>query len=118
MAAGALRDKVGFYKRSATDDGYGNKRTDFSGSAEFTCAANIRPRLGGEDVLAARLAGKNLANITVRQSAASDAVTTEWLCKDERTGDVYNIRSIIDPEKSRSRRGMVWELLCEKGVAP
>ncbi len=117
MRSGALRHRVGFYKRAAAGDGYGNTQAEFSGTAEFVCAANIRPKLGGEDVLAGRLTGRNLVNIIVRQSQQSLQVTEDWRARDERSGEVYNIRSIIDPEKAASRRGMFFEMLCEKGVA-
>lgn len=126
-SAGDLRHKVGFYKRAVVGDsdasppvigdGYGNEEGDFSSTAEFTCAANIKPSLGGEQVLAGRLAGTNLVNITVRQSSNSAAVTTAWRAKDERTGDIYNIRSVIDPDEHTAQHGRFVEMLCEKGVA-
>jgi SPP1 family predicted phage head-tail adaptor len=117
MQAGDLRDRVGFYQRAATSDGYGNSEGEFPDAPEFTVAANIKPRLGGESVLASRLQGTHLANITVRVSAQTRQVTEAWRVKNERTGEVYNIRSIIDPEQATHRQGRVLEMLCEKGVA-
>lgn len=117
MRAGALRHRVGFYKRVTASDGAGNTQSSFGSDAEFVCEAGLRPRLGGEDVLAGRLTGRNLVNITVRRSQQSVLVTEDWLAKDERTGESYNIRSIIDPDQGGSRRGMFIEMLCEKGVA-
>jgi hypothetical protein len=118
--AGDLRYSVGFYQRSALSNSppdYGNTEDNFPSTAIFTTPANITPKLGGEDVLAARLTGKNLVNITVRQSANTALVTTDWLAKDERSGDEYNIRSVIDPDGGTSRHGFYFEMLCEKGVA-
>lgn len=117
MQASDLRDRVGFYRRIEVDDGYGNTEAGFPADPEFIVSANIKPRLGGEQVLAARLQGTHLANITVRYSDASASVTTDWRARDEHTGEVYNIRSIIDPAQDKSRRKMFIEMLCEKGVA-
>lgn len=124
IAAGDLRDRVGFYQRemlganSPDVPDYGNTLGEFPADPEFDAVpANIKPRLGGEAVLAGRLEGKNLVNITVRQSAATAAVTTDWRAKDERKGTIYNIRSIIDPDEHTPQHGRFWEMLCEKGVA-
>lgn len=117
MQAGALRDRVGFYRRVETDDGYGNTEADFAPAPHFTCAARIAPRLGGEQVLAGRLAGTNLVNITVRASADVALVDETWRIRDERAAVLYNIRSIIDPGQGTPRQGAFVELLCEKGGA-
>lgn len=117
MRAADLRDRVGFYQRAMTSDGYGNSQGDFPDEPEFTAAANIKPRLGGEQVLAGRLQGTNLANITVRSSYLTRQVGTDWKLKNERTGEVYNIRSIIDPEQAAGKQGMFLEMLCEEGVS-
>jgi head-tail joining protein len=123
MTAGDLRYRVGFYKRPvAADDSpaspdYGNPEGDFSSTAEFITYANIRPRLGGEQILAARLTGENLVNITVRQSTQTALVQTSWRAKNETTGEVYQIKSIIDPFSDGVKHAMYFEMLCEKGVA-
>lgn len=117
MGAGDLRDKVGFYKRVTASDGYGNNEGEFGVSAEFEAPALIRPRLGGEAVLAARLTGQGLANITVRTCTDTLLVTTDWRVKNERTGEVYNVRSIIDPDQGTPRHGRFLEMLCERGVS-
>lgn len=117
MRADDLRDRVGFYQRVNASDGYGNSEGEFPAEQEFTVAANIKPRLGGEGVLAGRLQGTHLSNVTVRVSAQTRQVTEAWRVKDERTGEVYNIRSIIDPEQQSHRRGRFLEMLCEKGVS-
>ena len=71
----------------------------------------------GESVLAERLTGKNLVNITVRQSINTRLITEDWRAKNERSGETYNIRSIIDPDQGTGQAGRFIELLCEKGVA-
>lgn len=123
VQAGDLRSKVGFYQRASVGPDsppvpdYGSTEGEYPSEPEFTCAANIKPRLGGESVLAARLTGTNFSNITVRQSSSTSLVDTAWRAKDERLGVVYNIRSIIDPFENTVERGRYFEMLCEEGVA-
>jgi hypothetical protein len=120
MSIGNLRYSVGFYQRpalGASPPDYGNVEDDFPPVATFVVPANIVPKLGGEDVLAARLTGKGFVNIIVRQSAQTRSVTPDWRAKDERTGEIYNIRSVIDPEGGNSKYGFYFEMLCEHGVA-
>jgi len=117
MQAGDLRSRISFYQREIQSDGYGNNQADYSATASFIVAANIKPRLGGEAVLAGRLTGQNLVNITVRQSDDTSSVTVDWRAKDERSGQIYNIRSVIDPDEHTVQHGRFWEMLCEKGVA-
>lgn len=123
LGAGDLRSKVGLYKRGAIGadsppaPDYGNNETEFPDDPEFTCAAKIAPKLGGESVLAGRLTGTNLVNITVRRSTNTLLVDTAWRAKDERTGAIYNIRSVIDPYEGTADHGRYLEMLCEKGVA-
>ncbi len=114
-----MRHRVGFYQRGAAspdvpDYGSGPGYPDI---ATFITYAKIAPRLGGEAVLAARLEGRNFSNITVRQSSETRAVDVDWKCKDEDSGEEYNIRSVIDPHDGDSDHGLYFEMLCEKGVA-
>jgi SPP1 family predicted phage head-tail adaptor len=113
MQSGDLRERIGFYARVSLDDGAGNVKAGYGPNPEFILSANVKPKLGGEGVLAGRLTGTNLLNITVRYSSKSTQVTPDWRAKDERSGVIYNIRSIVDPTQKRQ-----WlELLCERGVA-
>jgi head-tail adaptor len=89
----------------------------YPASATFTTFADIDPRLGGEQILAGRLVGKNFVNITVRQSTLTRQVDTDWKAKDENAGTEYNIRSVIDPFQGDSKHGLYIEMLCEEGVA-
>lgn len=109
-AAGHLKHSIAFQTHAVIDDGYGNRRGAFA--TQFTVRARIEPRLGGEAVLAARLTGRNMANITVRASANTRTVAPEWRAIDSRTGEVWNVRSVIDPDDRR----MFIEMLVEKGV--
>lgn len=118
---GDLRYRVGFYSRDTSGGSpdvpdYGSG-PGYSTTPTFTVWANIAPRLGGEAILANRLTGKNFVNITVRQSTETDAVDTDWVCKNEGTGEIFNIRSVVDPHQGNQEHGLWWELLCEEGVA-
>ncbi|PLU03824.1 phage head closure protein [Sinorhizobium medicae] len=108
---GELRSKIALQVRSVGDDGYGNVVT-----GPFETQASVWAKFhylrGGEEVYAGRLAGKQPAIVTVRQNAATRALTTSWriLTKD---GEAWNIRAINDPDNRRA-----WlEILAEKGVA-
>lgn len=110
MPAGELRARLAFERQSAVSDGAGGQATSWS--EVFVCAARLKPRLGGEEVTAARLAGRQPMMITVRHSSDTAQVTTDWRARDVRTGDVYNIRAAVTDERRR------WvEMLAEKGVA-
>lgn len=110
MSSADLREKVIFAERAVTSDGYGG--TDGAFVDQFTVAARIRPRLGGEEVMAARLQGKTLATITVRYSTDTLQITSDWRATDARNGDVWNIRSVVNPDE----RKLFLDMLCEKGV--
>ena len=108
--AGELRNKIELQVRSVGDDGYGNEITG-PFETQATAWAKFRFLRGGEEVMAGRLAGKQPAIITVRQNAATRALTTHWriVGKD---GEEWNIRAITDPDGKRA-----WlEILAEKGV--
>lgn len=110
--ADELRHRIAFEKRAEIDDGYGNQ---VSGAfvEQFTVSAKVEAKFGGETVTAARLTGQQPVNITVRQSADTRKITTDWRAHDVRNDVYYNIRSITDPDDRRA-----WfEMLCQSGVA-
>jgi SPP1 family predicted phage head-tail adaptor len=114
MRVAELRHRLTFQARPIqTGDEYGTYEGDFED--EFTVWAAVKPKLGGEDVLAGRLKGRNLVNITIRYSDQASLITTDWRAV-QRIGDritkLYNLRSIIDPDGKR-----MWiELLAEDGA--
>jgi len=123
MPSAPLRYRIGFYQRGSGPIGgsppppdYGSS-PGYPSSATFICFGNIKPRLGGEAVLAARLTGKNYVDITVRQDSNTIQVDVDWKCKNEVTGEEYNIRSVIDPHAGDQDHHDWLEMLCEKGVA-
>ncbi|PLU37995.1 hypothetical protein BMJ27_07485 [Sinorhizobium medicae] len=109
--AGELRHKIELQVRTLVDDGYGN---EIAGPFETqaTVHAKFHYLRGGEEVFAGRLAGKQPAIVTVRQNAATRALTPSWRIVTS-DGEEWNIRSITDPDGRRA-----WlEILAEKGVA-
>jgi len=112
--AGGLRHRVTFSKRDAVSDEFGNVSTGWL--EQFTVSANIIPRLGGEAVEAARLAGRQPVVIRVRASPDTRQISTDWKAADDK-GREYNIRTAVDPLYGDAGHGMYFDMLAETGVA-
>lgn len=113
MRAGELTERFRFEKRrdsSPEGDGFGNFEAEWQ--VQFTVAAKLRFRRGGEDVLAARLAGTQPAILTIRVSRQAWEIRSDWRCVNDRTGEAFNIRE--EPTLNRDRDGL--EMLIERGV--
>ncbi|WP_398473436.1 phage head closure protein [Tardiphaga sp.] len=109
--AGSLRHKITFDKRADVDDGYGNTQAGWV--EQFTVRGEVRPKLGGETVTAARLQAQNTVTISVRQSDKTRLIREDWRARDLPEGVEYAIKSIVDPDD-----GGAWlELLCQTGAA-
>lgn len=110
--AGDLRHRVTFQKQSVVDDGMGNTVAG-PWEDQFTVAAGVIAKFGGEAVLAARLTGQQPYQLIVRQSEQTRQIAVDWRVQDARTGIELAIRSIVDPDDSHA-----WfEMLCQSGVA-
>jgi head-tail adaptor len=112
---GQLRHRIAFDKREDVNPDapldLGNTTSQFI--EQFIVAAKVEARFGGEAVTAARLTGQQPVNITVRQSTQTRLIGVDWRARDVRSGTVYAIRSIVDPDDRRA-----WlEILCQTGVA-
>lgn len=110
MDAGQLNERFAFDRRGTSADGYGN--TESTWIEQFRCAVRRQMLRGGENVMAARLEGRDPAIITVRRSVLTRQITADWRCRDTRSDDVFNIRSIT-PRESRD----YIDLLVERGAA-
>lgn len=110
MNAGRLNKRVAFERPLETSNGAGG--TIEGWAPEFTVWAVYRRLRGGETVQAARLAGSQPTVITVRSSVQARRVTTDWRARDERTGEVFNLRAIVETDD----RSML-EITAESGVA-
>lgn len=109
--AGDLVYRVAFDKKGGpASDGAGGTTRAFA--EQFQCRAGFIHLRGGETVQAARLAGQHPQVISVRSSAQTRDVTTDWRIRDVRTGDVFNIRDIT-PGIDRQ----FIDFVCQKGVA-
>ncbi|BBF93377.1 head-tail adaptor protein [Blastochloris tepida] len=112
LAAGSLRDRLRFERRQPADDGFGNVAGDWV--ARCTAFAARKALRGGEAVMGQRLAGRQPIVFTVRASSETREIAPDWRAVDVRTGTVYAVRSVVDPDG----RGERLDILCEGGVAP
>jgi SPP1 family predicted phage head-tail adaptor len=115
MPAGELRDRVRFAERDTVEDEFGNVSTGWID--QFTVAAQITPRLGGETVEAARLAGRQPVVIRVRHSPQTVLVRTDWKATNVANGIEYNIRTAVDPHEGDVEHDKWIDMLAEAGVA-
>lgn len=101
MNAGELRERVRFERRQASgDDGYGNTVEDWQ-SVAGPMAARIKPARGDEEILAQRLAGTAVFEIIVRWVQALTAIVAGDRCVNDRTGMIYNIKTIQNMDEHR-----------------
>ena len=112
IGAGPLRERIAFESRAAIDDGYGNV---VSGDWTLltTCAARVEPLRGAETVQAMRLAGRQPVKITVRRSSLTMQIKPDFRARDVRSGELYNVRSVMNPDE----KNRFLEMECELGVA-
>lgn len=80
-AGGKLRHRITFDKRTDVDDGYGNTQAGWA--EQFTVWAEVKPKLGGEAVTAARLQAQNTVTITVRRSRQTSLIREDWRARDQ-----------------------------------
>lgn len=104
LGAGDLRDSVRFQSRDVVDDGFGNMVPGGEFLDRFRRSVNLRPRLGGEAVSAARLEGRQPFILTVRRGGETLQVTPAWRIVDARNSDrVFAIVSpLVDPDGTRA----------------
>jgi head-tail adaptor len=110
ISAGSMAARVGFERRSSTaGDGAGNYGGDFF--EFYRCAARITPKMGGEEVTAARLQGIQPVIIRLRSCMAARTITPQDRAHDLRGDVYYNIKSISNPDERN-----IWiEMMCEAG---
>lgn len=110
MSAGSRYFRLAFDAPVATPNGQGGQLMGWT--ERLQAYGWIRWLRGSETVIAARLAGRQPAVVTIPSSAAARLITTEWRMRDVRSGEEFNIRSIVE---SDDRADI--ELTVEKGVA-
>lgn len=113
MTAGQLRERLLFQSPTPVEDDYGNYTQGWTD--EFTVWARLQPKVGGETVLQARLAGRQVYLIHVRDSSDARRIQPEWQAVDARdTSRVFQIKS---PSRNMDEKGAYLEIDAEFGVA-
>lgn len=100
--AGQLRERIRFERRTETDDGFGNRRGAWS--AVLTVPASVKYLAGREQVIASALEGVSPVEVVVRWismlAEGADRLTAADRMVSERSGEVFNIRSVmLDPKR-------------------
>jgi head-tail adaptor len=101
-----MRERLRFEARTLDANG------DLLGewAERFTVSASAKPLVGGEDVMAARLTGKQPYLFTVRSSSQTAQITTDWRIL---WNDVpFNIRA-----KTLNAKRDGWDILADSGGA-
>lgn len=101
-----------FAPAEETKDKYGRVQTGYAPTHMFECKAKIDFLRGGEDVMSARLEGRQPVIAYIPRTVTSQQINTNYLMQDVRTGDQYNIRGIENNENH-----LHFDMLAEKGVA-
>lgn len=114
-AAGKLRDRVRFQRRTTTDDGHGNEE---AGWADLTPPVvrwcELKPTRGGEDIQSARLTGKASWDCWVRFDSGTCRVMPGDRAVDARNASrTWNVRFNEDIDGTRQER----LIQMESGVA-
>lgn len=121
-AGGDLTERVRFDAPTSVSDGFGN--TTDGWASGYTCRAQFIYARGGETVMAARLEGRSMFKVRIRQCDAARALTQSHRLVDLRrvawddatqqtaSAGVYNIREV----DAVTDRAWVY-VLVESGVA-
>lgn len=111
-AAGLRRVPVRFERRTAASDGAGNT----VGAWARLCGpvmARLRPLKGREEVLQQRLAGRAPYELSVLSSTVTRQVLVQDRAVNDRTGEVYDISDIGNPDE----RNLEIVMLVQSGAA-
>lgn len=92
---GQLSRRVSFRQRAAGED----SAHDGAWATIVTRQARVQPKLGGEAVQAARMAGTQPVIITVRRDATTKTIDNGWSAVDYRDATIiWDIQSVIVTE--------------------
>lgn len=95
-----MREKIHFQQREWADDGWGNGGYTGPFATVFTESARLKPGLGSETIIAARLQGTQPYTVTVRSSNRTRLVDPSWQLVDARNADrKFNITSLVNPDE-------------------
>lgn len=111
MTVGAsLAERFAFDSPTAVPDGFGGSEVGWA--EQFQRRAQVIYSRGNESVEAARLAGRSIYKVKLRNDSGTRSITTDWRARDVRRGVVYNIREA----DAITDRAWVY-LVVEAGVA-
>jgi head-tail adaptor len=114
-SAGSLRERVRIERSMATPDFLGGVQTSKWRAIVTGVPAQITPTTrGAEMVVAQGLQATATFEVWLRSSTETLAITEADRLVDERTGRVFNIRMITNPDE----RGRYLRVVAERGVAP
>lgn len=94
-----MRENVAFDAPVLSPDGSGGHEREWV--KRYSCRAKFIYSRGSEAVSAARLEGRAIYKIKIRQCDASRVIKTDWRMRDTRRSETYNIRevdAITDPK--------------------
>lgn len=113
--AGALRERVHCQFPGEQDDGWGSPLPGAGEFAtQFTVAAGMKPRTGGEGVDAARLGGTQPFVVTVRNTSQTRQITTAWRFVDARNES--RVFAVTSPPADPDGRNQWLEFLAVEGA--
>lgn len=110
MRAGEFPERIQFQQRG--EDENGDRLGDWEAEDRFKTAARYTYLRGGEAVMQSRLTGVQPVVIRVRTSATMREVTSDFRILDLRSGEAFNIRSVMP-----DRRRKIIDFTCDTGVA-
>lgn len=121
--AGDLSSRLAFDSPTGVDDGLGGKT--ISWSEELQRSAKIIYQSGTEAVQAARLAGRSIYKVKLRNDSGTQQITTDWRARDLRHGlpsgvpgdTLPGARYNITEVDALTDRAWVW-LVIEGDVTP
>lgn len=112
---GALRAKLTFQSRGDVTDGWGGTVPGGAFTDQFTVSAALRPLRGSEAVMAARLQGQQPYVVTVRQSALTRQITSNWRAVD--ANNPSRVFAITAPPTDPDMKNAWLEILVTEGEA-
>lgn len=110
MTAGVMLERIALDRPVQAPDAHGGVETGWQQVAEAKAA--VRHLRAGETVLAGRLAGTLTIVVTIYATELTRQATPAWRMRDLRSGEIYNIRSIIPTDDRRNL-----EITVQSGVA-
>ncbi|MGV8830340.1 MAG: head-tail adaptor protein [Devosia sp.] len=112
--AGALRERVKCQMAGPGDDGWdGSLPGAGEFATQFTVAAGMKPRTGGEGVDAARLGGSQPYVVTVRNTPQTRQISTAWRLVDAR--NELRVFAVTSPPADPDGKNQWLEFLATEG---